>query len=173
MTMDASFKKRVQKGQALIELIIFLPIMITVYSVVSGFANSINGAINQQKITRSYFYNRLQNNSHFPGPNLVGDTKQNWTVFSVFYIGWKESFMGGALPVMPCYKVSIPFKNSPQDKCDEGYAQKNTLWIRVGTVYGVCGTTYLNTGDNVFYVPDLRGTSFNTLTDRGSCIIAQ
>ena len=62
-------KRSHQKGQALIELIIFLPLMFMFYSMISGFANAINGSINQQKIARSYFYYRLQNNSTIPKPD--------------------------------------------------------------------------------------------------------
>ena len=109
--------KNKERGQALIELIVFLPLMITLYSVIAGFASSINGSINQQKVTRAYFYYRIQNNSNIPGPKS-GDWEA-WSQFGMFYIGWKERFEGDSQPVMPCYKVSIPFKDEPTDKCDE------------------------------------------------------
>lgn len=161
-----------QKGQALIELIIFLPLIVTLYSVISGFANSINGSINQQKITRAYFYNRIQNSSTFPGPGLVMDEFQSWRSFGMFYIGWKDYFKGDE-PVMPCYKVSIPFKDSPQDKCEDSYSTEKTLWVRVGTVYGVCGGTFYHSSGNVFYVPDGGFGSFSSVVDKSSCLISQ
>src|SRR5690606_15248645 len=112
---------RNDKGQALIELIIFLPLMITLYSVIGGFASSINGSINQQKITRAYFYYRIQNNS--TNPEIKAGPIQNWETFGMSYIGWKDYFKGGSdeggLPVMPCYKISIPFKENPADKCED------------------------------------------------------
>lgn len=160
-----------QKGQALIELIIFLPLIVTLYSVIAGFANSINGSINQQKITRAYFYNRLQNNSTFPGPNLVDES--GWSLFSFFFIGWKDYFTDGQTPVMPCYKISIPFKDGPKDKCEDSYNQQKTLWVRVGTVYGVCGTSFYQSNGNVFFVPDRPGLDFGSVVDRSSCINAQ
>lgn len=160
-----------EQGQALIELIIFLPLIVTLYSVIAGFANSINGSINQQKISRAYFYNRIQNNSTIPGPNLVEGSYQSWTLFSVFYIGWKDYFKG-EVPVMPCYKVSIPFKDSPTDKCEDSYTDAKTLWVRVGTVYGVCGSTFQRgNSNNVFYVPDGEGADFNSVLDKSSCTI--
>jgi hypothetical protein len=161
------------KGQALIELIIFLPLMITLYSVISGFANSINGSINQQKITRAYFYNRLQNNSTFPGPPLVFESFESWSLFGVFFIGWKDYFKNEESPVMACYKVSIPFKNGPKDKCEEAYSQKKTLWVRVGTVYGACGTSLFQNGGEVFMVPDGDGPGFQAMSDKRSCVILQ
>lgn len=164
-------KNKSNKGQALIELIIFLPLMIALYSVISGFANSINGSINQQKITRAYFYNRIQNNSTFPGPSLVGESLQSWSLFGVFFIGWKDYFKNASSPVMPCYKVSIPFKDGPKDKCEDAYSQKRTLWVRVGTVYGVCGTSLFNNRSEVFMVPDGSGPGIKVLSDKNSCVI--
>lgn len=159
-----------QDGQALIELIIFLPLMLTLYSVIGGFASSINGSINQQKITRAYFYYRIQNNSTVPGPKLGSWDK--WKKFGMFYIGWKDYFQGDASPVMPCYKVSIPFKEAEKDKCEEAYTKAQTLWVRVGTVYGICGATYVNNNDQIYFVPD-DGSSFQQLVDKSSCTITE
>jgi hypothetical protein len=161
-----------QKGQALIELIIFLPLMITVYSVIGGFASSINGSINQQKIARSYFYFRIQNNSSIPGPTLLGTSGSSWKKFGMFYIGWKDHFINSKTPVMPCYKITIPFKENPSDQCDQAYTDPKTLWIRVGTVYGVCSTTHAVQNDKYFLIPD-GGGSFTEVLDKNSCTISQ
>ncbi len=163
---------RNDKGQALIELIVFLPLMITLYSVIGGLASSINGSINQQKVTRAYFYYRVQNNSTIPGPKS-GDWN-TWKKFGMFYIGWKDYFQNGDTPVMPCYKISIPFKEAPADGCQDTYSQPQTLWVRVGTVYGVCGGTYFFQGNNgVSLAPDFPGLRFEEVTDRSSCLISQ
>lgn len=163
--------KKLNQGQALIELIIFLPLMITLYSVISGFANSINGSINQQKIVRAYFYNRIQNNSTFPGPTIVETGFKSWSVFGVFFIGWAEFVKSDGSTMMPCYKVNIPFKDSPKDKCEDAYSENKTLWIRVGTVYGVCGTSLFHNSNQVYMVPDGPGPGFKALSDKRSCII--
>lgn len=161
-----------QRGQALIELIIFLPLIVTLYSVISGFAGAINGSINQQKIARSYFYFRVQNNSTIPFP---AGSKSNWKIFGFYFIGWMEQFYSKAdeTPVHPCYKVSIPFKDDVKDKCDEAYTDTRTLWVRVGTVYGVCGATYMNDKGQTFLVPDSQGLDFKLVTDRNSCVITE
>lgn len=167
--MDVDMKNK-ESGQALIELIVFLPLMITLYSVIAGFASSINGSINQQKVTRAYFYYRIQNNSNIPGPKS-GDW-DTWKQFGMFYIGWKERFEGESQPVMPCYKVSIPFKNEPADQCGEKYDVQQTTWVRVGTIYGYCGATYTNQDNQISMVPDSTG-DYNLVSDRASCTIVQ
>ena len=161
------------KGQALIELIIFLPLMFTLYSVISGFANAINGSINQQKIARSYFYYRVQNNSTIPRPDLVSRSHLSWSRFGMFYIGWKDYFLNETSPVMPCYRISIPLKAAPTDKCEDRYTETNTLFIRVGTVYGMCGATYRNFGQRTVPSPDENGLSFQEVVDAGSCVIGR
>ena len=159
-----------QKGQALIELIVFLPLIITLYSVIGGFASAINGSINQQKVTRAYFYYRVQHNSTIPGPK-VSNNFNTWKVFGMYFIGWREYFVGSS-PVMPCYKISIPFKDSPEDKCEERYTKDETLWVRVGTVYGICGATFLNDGNKTFFAPDAKGSDFSLVVNRSSCLIS-
>jgi hypothetical protein len=167
--MDRKWLKH-QRGQALIELIIFLPFLFILYGVVSGFAHSINGSINQQKITRAYFYYRVQNNSYIPKPDAEG-MHLNWSTFGMFFIGWKDFFKGQDSPVMPCYKITIPMQGSNgTEQCEDKYTTTTTSWIRVGTVYGVCGGTYGVAQSNVLHYPD-NGTDFVRLTNYSGCII--
>lgn len=161
-----------QKGQALIELIVFLPLMFTLYSVISGFAGSINGSINQQKITRAYFYYRAQNNSTIPKPD-EDQVYKSWGRFGMFYIGWKDYFKNQVTPVMPCYRVSIPLKAAPSDACESTYTDDSTLYVRVGTVYGICGATFRQVGNLTYFVPDADGMSYKELVDPGSCLITR
>lgn len=161
-----------QSGQALIELIIFLPLMFMLYSLVSGFANAINGSINQQKFTRSYFYFRLQNNSTIITPDKEG-THQNWKKFGMTFLGWTKFYRNGDSPVMPCYRISIPLKAAATDKCDEKYSQTTSQFIRVGTVYGLCGATFLTQGSAVYTLPDFAGSDYQQVVDRQSCLITR
>lgn len=154
-----------ENGQALIEFIIFLPLLITLYSVVGGYAGSINGSINQLKITRSYFYSRALNNSTLPGPSISGNYK-TWSRFGMYFIGWKDYFLGGNTPVMPCYKVNIPFKGSTPDRCEDPYTATSSLYVRVGTAYGICGATYENRGGMTFLSDPIA-------VDGTSCIITK
>jgi hypothetical protein len=159
-------KSKDQKGQALIELIIFLPLMFTVYAVISGFANAINGSINQQKVVRSYFYFRTQNNSMIPKP-IEGFTQ--YQQFGADFLGWKEFFGGNEQPMAPCYKVSIPMKASGTDSCANRYSEPSSLYMRVGTAYGVCGGTFMNTSNNVVLLPDSPGMTYASVTSLQSC----
>jgi hypothetical protein len=169
MLMQPGFNKT-QSGQALIELIIFLPFIFILYGVVSGFAHSINGSINQQKITRAYFYYRVQNNSYIPKPD-ARSLHTSWRTFGMFFIGWKDHFKDGESPVMPCYKITIPLQGSNgKEQCDEAYTSSATSWIRVGTVYGVCGGTYGVDARGVLHYPD-NYQSFKRLTNYSGCII--
>lgn len=166
-------KNNNQKGQALIELIIFLPLMFMFYSMIAGFANAINGSINQQKITRSYFYYRAQHNSTLPKPD-VDKTFTNWKTFGMYIIGWREYFAaGGQKPVSPCYKLTVPLGTNGTDNCEEPYTTPNTQYIRVQTVYGICGTTYERFDSYVLPIPDYSGGDYRTLINRAGCILDQ
>lgn len=161
--------KKNQQGQALIELIIFLPMMFMLYSLISGFANAIYGSINQQKITRGYFYYRVQNNSTIPKPD-EDKTYQAWGQFGMFFIGWKEYFVGNS-PVQPCYKISVPLKPADSDKCEDKYSKQTSQYIRVGTAYGICGATFGKQGNFPFFLPDNAQLTYTSVVDINSCSI--
>ncbi len=164
--------KKNEKGQALLELIIFLPLMFTVYALVTGFANAIYGSINQQKATRAYFYYRVQNNSTIPrrpGPGL------NWTQFGMYFVGWREKVVNEE-PFHPCYRISIPVAQADGDSCDTEYTGSgdggaSTQFMRVGTVYGFCGGTYIRDNNAIITVPNQQGMNYQALIDRDSCVI--
>ncbi len=168
-------KMKNQKGQALIELIIFLPMMFMLYSLISGFANAINGSINQQKVTRGYFYYRVQNNSTIPKPEYPASSApfKTWNKFGMFFIGWKEYFGENQSPMVPCYRVSVPFKPADADKCEESYNKATTQWIRVGTAYGICGATYIKYGDGVAQALDHSAGRMRDVVDPSACLITR
>lgn len=168
-------EKKNEEGQALIELIIFLPIMFTLYTLISGFANAINGSINQQKVTRAYFYYKIQNNSTVPKPD--SDAFRSWGLFGMQFTGWKDYFQGGSgeegRPVAPCYRVTVPLQAAAGDVCENKYSTPNTQFVRVATVYGICGATYQRIDSFVVPVPDYSGMDFSTLTKMAGCVITQ
>lgn len=163
-------KKKNQKGQALIELIIFLPLMFMFYSMISGFANAINASINQQKVTRAYFYYKVQNNSTIPKPE---DDKiyKKWQQFGMFFIGWKDYFKAEDKPVAPCYRITVPLGINASDVCETEYTTPSTSYIRVQTVYGFCGGTYANINSTIHPIPDFPGGDFTPLVTRDGCLI--
>jgi hypothetical protein len=155
-----------QRGQALIELIVFLPLMFALYGMISGFANAINGSINQQKVTRSYYYFRIQNSSMVPRPELSVAT--GLSTFGMSFVGWMER-LEGIEPVAPCYRISVPGPVPAGDTCDTEYGDAHTQFIRVGTAYGICGATFSKAASGDFYLIPDNLDDFQRLLDVSSC----
>ncbi len=165
-------EKNTEKGQALIELIIFLPFLIIVYGIITGFANAISGSINQQKATRAYFYYRVQNNSTIP---RRPDPNVRWTKYGTFFVGWREKLVDDQ-PLHPCYKITIPLSSPDDAGCESDYTggdRPSTQFMRVGTVYGFCGATYVRQNNLIFQVPHRADLSYGELLERDSCTISE
>lgn len=160
-----------QEGQALIEFILFLPFILMLYSVVLSIANALNASINQQKVTRSYFYYRLQNNSTAPTP-FRGEENTSFTRFGSHINIWGERQIGET-PVAACYKFSLPLGELQGDDCENTYDSRSTQYIRVGTVYGICGASYVMMGTPypVRLPNSALGNSFDArfVVDQNSC----
>jgi hypothetical protein len=129
-----------QDGQAIIEMVLFFPLLILLFIYFLNITASINGSINQQKVTRSYFFARLKNNSLFPFSYDI--RLENWPYVGMGFIGWKEKFSDGDEPFLACYQAKVPFFSTEETTCSSQYQGNNTNYIRVGTVFGVCGATY-------------------------------
>ncbi len=137
-------------GQGIFEFIIFMPILIVTYMFIFRVGASINGSINQQKLTRRYFYYKVQNDSMTPRRD--GLTSSRFSDFALYFVGWRDKKVGEA-PVATCYKMTLPFAGSRNDEsCEESYSGTSTSFIRVQTAYGLCGATYLSTGGSAMRV---------------------
>jgi hypothetical protein len=133
-----------QNGQGLVEFLMFLPFMLMMYSVILTISNAMNASINQQKVTRSYFYYRVQNNSMLPMPTRKAEEPSDgWRYFGMQIMGWAERFEGVS-PVAPCFKLRLPLGTSEGDTCESSYSDATTKFIRVSSVYGICGATMEN-----------------------------
>lgn len=159
-----------QRGQALVEFIMFLPFMLMMYTVVVNLGDAIHGSINQQKVTRSYFYYRLQNNSQISKPQRNGTSLINdqWSLFGHTFIGWSD-YLDGTTPYLPCYKLNLPFAPAADDKCDQSYDSVTTQYIRVGTVYGLCGATMSKLNGEFVELP--ASEQVDTVVEMSSCWI--
>jgi hypothetical protein len=135
-----------EQGQALIEFIIFLPLMLIMYVTLVSLGNAINGSINQQKITRGYFYARVLNNSTIPKPSDRDQSYKNWSQFGMFFIGYAERKEGNT-PVAACYKLELPTP-SGESSCDK-YSGTSTTYVRVETAFGICGGTYIRNNNDI------------------------
>ncbi len=138
------------KGQAIFEFIIFVPFMFLAYTVSINLMSAINGSINQQKVTRGYFYARLKGNSRAPN---FGELAEMQTVGASYAgmlaIGWRDNPFadgetGSDVPKANCYKVASLFGQSILDTCeDKKDIGAPSSFVRVKTVYGICGASYL------------------------------
>lgn len=129
-----------QNGQAIFEMVLFFPLLVLFFVYFIKITASINGAINQQKVTRGYFYARLKHNSYYP---FYQDALEgNWVKFGMSFIGWNEKFNNSRNPLLPCYQAKVPMLSTNEIACTSNYQGTKTSYIRVGTVYGVCGANY-------------------------------
>lgn len=148
-----------QSGQALLEFLAFLPFIIMMYLITITLGGAIFGSINQQKAARGYLFARVKNNSYLPRPGYAGadvdDAElpwRGWERFGTYFIGWKEKFAGAGSPLASCYKLNLPTKDI-EKKC-ESYGKQASQYIRVMTVYGICGATYfVKEGADVYHTP--------------------
>lgn len=171
--MDAKIYKN-EKGQAVIEFVLFVPFLLMLYFSILSMSNAINGSINQQKITRAYFYYRASNNSTMPKPIRAGGgvgPSEGWNTFGMQIMGWAKSFKNGVQPIAPCYKFIFPIEGE-KESCENAYSEPTTQFIRVQTVYGICGATYIKDpekNDMNMRLPE--GASANQVVSSSACLI--
>ncbi len=146
--------KKNEDGQSLIEFMVFLPFLVMMYSVTVSLGSAINASINQQKATRGYTYYRLANNSMFPRPSRGNGSEATdaWSIFGTHVVGWAEKLESNK-PVAPCFKFILPLGDGAETDCGESYTTNTTQFIRVKTVYGICGITYLKTNNERISFP--------------------
>jgi hypothetical protein len=159
------------EGQAIFEFILFVPFIILMYAVSINIFGAINGSINQQKVVRGYFYGLLKGNSTAPGQGDLNDFQQNQVnKAGMLAFGWKKNpFSSGSdTPVSPCYKFTTLTNASNLDECgDETAMLEPTSYIRVKTVYGICGKTYR-------FISDRGAFEFDTNSAlNSSCLLTQ
>lgn len=170
--MIMAVKKKNQEGQALIEFVLFLPFMLMMYMSILTIGNSINASINQQKITRGFYYYRLANNSTMPRPRRQADEPSNgWQLFGMQILGWADGFEGNN-PFSACFKFNLPFDDEDEE-CRDTYTELRSQYIRTETVYGVCGATYIKDPGSRQNIrqPDGNTPAANTSADACSIIV--
>jgi hypothetical protein len=159
------FKKSNQKGQAIFEFIIFIPFLVFLYTIFYTIGNSINGSINQQKSVRGYFYTLVKGNSYLLAKNDLNSFRDEAVKKAGFFaIGWKEK-QESKKQFAPCFKFSSMIKGSSDEECDSdtrGEEEGSSIFIRIFTVYGVCGAVYRDLpGANAFeFDPGLQSDAF-------------
>ena len=138
--------KNNQKGQALFEMILFLPFLLFLYTIFYTIGNSISGSINQQKAVRGYFYQLVKNNPNIVSLADLKEFKRNGLLnVGFFSIGWREhSDPSGKSSYGNCFKFASLLRNGTQEQCDDSIRDEanKSYYVRVFTVYGVCGPIY-------------------------------
>ena len=135
-----------QSGQALFELVIFIPFLIFLYTIYSTTGDAISASINQQKAVRGYFYSLIMGNSYLNNPLELAEFSR-FSVKSVGFssLGWREKGNAdGTTAFAPCFKFSSLLKNNSTEECDSKERDEEGMsrFIRVFTYYGVCGPVY-------------------------------
>ncbi len=133
-----------QKGQAVFEMILFLPFLMFLYTIYYTTGNSINGSINQQKAVRGYFYTLVKGNSYvIPFVELKHFRSLGISKVGFFSLGWDDHLTNDK-PFAPCFRFSSILKNKTTEECNSGEreAPDSSRFIRVFTYYGVCGPYY-------------------------------
>lgn len=146
---------RRQQGQAIFEFIVFLPFLLLVLFSVVHIGAAINGSINQQKAVRGYFYNLVEHDSMLPSSNNISDIASRGVKHIGFWaLGWQEK-QNGESPVAPCYRMPLFGKAANQDseECETPQdGRDRSQFIRVYTMYGVCGEDYDVNGSEIKHV---------------------
>jgi len=140
--MGAKKIKLSNRGQSLIETLMFIPLLLGTLTTIMGIAGAINTSINQQKVVRGYFYNRLGGNSFAPRAQNLLDMK-GVTKVSMLTYGWSVvPVTGDEKPVGLCHKmINVLGKKDSSDKCENPLGGA-TQQIHINTVYGICSTNY-------------------------------
>ncbi|MCY4495572.1 MAG: hypothetical protein OXB92_17140 [Acidimicrobiaceae bacterium] len=138
------------QGQAIFELVAFLPLLVLIFTIMVTVGNSINVSINQQKVTRRYFYYLLKGNSTAPTQeDLKVWHGEGRTLAGMSALGFRAKEKG-EFSYAPCFKFNTLFTGDSGETCDEplkGEAQ--STFVRIFTFYGICGETYI-VGQNYF-----------------------
>lgn len=176
--MSNNFHKKFlnQKGQALFEMILFLPLLLFLFSIYYTVGNSISGSINQQKAVRGYFYATIKGNSYIISlADLKEFVNSGMKKIGFSALGWNEKLDGDKKSLAPCFKFSSLLKNGSTEECESDQRQEegSSRFIRLFTYYGVCGPAYHVTNDKVPGGATYYDIPPNTQTQIGSCNIKQ
>ena len=135
-----------QKGQAIFELVLFLPFLIFLYSIFYTVGNSVSGSINQQKAVRGYFYHLTKNNSYINTHRdiLYFADQASLKVIGFGAVGWREKEGGNDNAFAPCFTFASMLRGSSEEKCEDPTrpVAESSSFIRIFTFYGVCGPVY-------------------------------
>ena len=157
------------KGQAIFELILFMPFLVYFVTILFNSGSAINGSINQQKATRGYFYYIVKGNSMLPvAGDLTAHMAEGITSVASASIGWAERKEGTAEQYGTCYRYSTLYSSSDEKCDDKAQEPTSSIFVKPLTFYGVCSATYINRGDSTYIWDPAAGSSQNCILSDGS-----
>ncbi len=162
MITGANLKKRMkkkklldEKGQALFEAMIFIPIFLYLVVMLINIGNSINVAINQNQATRAYTYFVMKGNSDGLGRSDLAALSGTFTEVGSFIIGWSQDYVNNTNPIASSFHIpTLPWAEAEDENCKDKSNAQDTNCIKVFTLYGVCGESFVNSGSGLFRTLD-------------------
>lgn len=156
-----------EKGQALFEAMIFIPILLYLVIMLITIGNSISTSINQNQSARTYTFYIMRGNSDASGTFDINRLKDQLSDLGNFMIGWTQEMSGGdgSNPIGTSFRIpSLPWAPAIDEDCNDKGDPEDTSCIKVFTLFGVCGETFNKTGDVLF-----RNTDPTIATLNSSC----
>ncbi len=145
-------KMKKQKGQAIFELIIFLPIFLFLMKTLFDYGDAINHSINQNKAVRSYYFYTAANDSNLPNLAYLGEFQsKSVKTISLDTFSWSTQTVPdeSAFPMGSCVKVPGFLGNDLPGECDAPQPDDmKSQFIRVYTSFGVCTGSWASAEDN-------------------------
>lgn len=152
------------KGQSVVEFLFFLPFIIVLFVMTIAITSSINGAINQQKAARSFFFFISKSNPKYPSlQNLSRFSGRGLKTVGVQVIGWMD-YGKGEVPVAPCYSLESLISDVASDTCEAPGASDGdatSKFIRSYTLFGVC-SSYVYKTDNQNHFVDISNQAWGS-----------
>ncbi len=139
-------KNKNEKGQAIFELIIFLPIFLFLIKSLFDYGDAINLGINQLKVVRGYYFYSVSHDTMVPNAKFLEDFKNNGVNHvSLDAFSWSLDTIAesGGSPVGACVKVYGFLGNEIEEECREANpVDRKTQFIRIYSSFGVCTGTW-------------------------------
>tara|TARA_R110002049_G_scaffold49511_5_gene141615 strand:+ start:2764 stop:3255 length:492 start_codon:yes stop_codon:yes gene_type:complete len=141
-----------QKGQAIFELIIFMPLFLFLIKTLFDYGDAINHSINQNKAVRGYYFYVAANDSYLPNIAFMDDFSAINSI-SLDTFSWSTIRVPDENPKPrgSCVKVPGFLGNGINEECNDPAPDDNkTQFIRVYTSFGVCTGSFLQTNAGEF-----------------------
>ena len=149
-----------ENGQAVFELIMFVPFLIYFLTLLFNSGSAINGSINQQKATRGYFHFIIKGNSYLPVAGDLARHAENGLIsVSAASIGWAESRPSDGEQFGTCYKYSTLYSKSTETCEEKSQDESSSIFVKPLTFYGVCSATYVQRPDGSYQFDLANGSS--------------